>query len=135
MGKYLKTTDVSNFTTVFDTGEEIEHVILGKIVMNYPVKYDEEGNIDWIPVYSIESYATVAEELQAPLPPEIGEVGDLNANYIWKYINHYAGHPRLEVDLNSYTVAELKAFLLLHDLPVSGTKPELMARIGEYLGL
>ena len=63
---------------------EIEHVVLGKIVTNYPLEEGEE------PIYSLESYATIAPGQDIEVGPE-NEVGEVTSTYIHDYVNHYWG--------------------------------------------
>jgi len=87
MSQYIKSTDQAGISLFTHEGEEneIEHVNLGKIITNYPIPEGGE------PIYSADSYATLA--LPASVPPA-NEVGLVDAQYIFDYVNHYFGAVR-----------------------------------------
>jgi len=82
---YIKSTDEAGINLLLETEDQPENVMLGKIITNYPIPEGGE------PIYSSDSYATLA--LPASVPPA-NEVGLVEAQYIFDYVNHYFGAVR-----------------------------------------
>ncbi len=88
---YIKDINEAGITVLTHEDQpelEVEHINLGNIITNYPVTYDEFGEIDWTPEYSVDVYADLA--LPAVIPPE-NEVDQVDSEYIWRYVHHYCG--------------------------------------------
>jgi len=79
---YIKSTDEAGINLLLETEDQPENVMLGKIIINHPIPEGGE------PIYSADSYATLA--LPASVPPA-NEVGLVEAQYIHTWINHYFG--------------------------------------------
>lgn len=87
---YIKATieEEVNPTIVNAPEEEKEYVYLGEVITNYP-----DTGEGWEPIYSTYVYATVAVPIT--VDPD-HEVDLADSQYLFDYVNHYAGQQRPE---------------------------------------
>lgn len=85
---YIKATDEPTVVLRIAEAGQNQYVLLGNIITNYP-----NTGAGWVAEYSADVYATLAEQIE--VDPE-NQVDLVESQYIWDYVNHYAGSPRPE---------------------------------------